>query len=852
MIRTSLFALIIAAPSWAAEVVTITSGEHDGFTRLVLRVDPANGWSLKQDNRAAELTITAPDFTFNEANIFTRIAKTRLLSTSTEDKGSNSSFHMNLACACRVNAYEYLDTYIVIDIFDADGSEEHVSEVAHVAEIRHRTPQLWSSESNEFARAAPSAISSLAPQPPRFFGTIAEEAFPEQAMFTTVLDPEMAHDMTPEVPHPDSGMHEEMVEEIPQSALHSEEHMVTDVVQIDEHLISEDEHMDAHMESADTPSDPHAAPDDHMMVEDENTTPIDDDLAETVAMARTQLLQQLTMAAERGLLEFDGPIPHDTSEDEPEELVQEMVEEHHEPEPTHPLDDRQIRVQSVYDRDAGATEILELLAAHNTCPTEESLDIASWGSGADFSDEIAVARTTMLREFDEPNLSAVTDLIHIYIRYGFGIEAATYLTDYDMIPNHALLVDMAAIVDGNSAKMGGALSRASSCSGAVGLWAIIGAYPAIDAPLGDVASIINAFAEMPVDLRRMAGPRLATAFLARGLAAEASIVSDILERAPGDHGEMHVLSMADIALDHGAVDEAVNLYDDLIDEKTDVSTDALIRLAEITLNEGRHMANDFLVDLGAAADEARGTTKGTELRRLEALWIAELSGGSNALELLSDEIERDHMTANLLEQAAREVLWSMSSDISPDEYVETITEYANFIAEGSDGYDLRVKVGKELLDAGLPNVALEILQLARDPENLDGRLLAARANLQMYRPDVSLTLLADVTEDEAKLMRIEANLGLAYFDEALKDLKALENQELALVDLVWFSGNWKKAAAENPIASEILHNYTGQATDTMFTESVPVNEPSSLLEIQNVLDSSSAASNELAAILDDQ
>lgn len=847
MIRKFLVGLVFVTPVWAAETVAVTSGEHEGFTRLVLRVKPSNDWSLKQGNRSAELIIAASDFTFNDSGIFNRIAKDRVLSTRTVEQNGSSVFRMNLACSCEVKAFEYLDTYIVIDIFDDEDGRDNVTELAHETTTQHRAPQLWTSGRDEFAHAAPSAISSVVPQAPRFFGTTMEDAFSEQTFIAT-LDTDISHDMAPDISTSDYETRENITE---------------DEGPASEHIDADDEPSDVQMATADdhmAPTEPEHDPlvdermtnaDDHLMPKDE-LAPIEEDLAETVAMARSQLLQQLTMAADQGLLDFDGPIPLDTAIDEPEEMEPDLVVEHQDPEPSHPLDDRQLTVQSVYNRDAGAAAVMDLLAAHNTCPTDESLDIASWGSGENYSQEVSALRTVMLREFDEPDMAAVTDLVHLYIRYGFGVEAVTYLTDYDMIPNRDLLADMAAIVDGNSATMEGPISNAMSCDGIAGLWAVVGTYPAVDGPVGDVPSIISAFAEMPIDIRRMLGPRLVMAFLGRELLHEASIVSDILERAPGDHGDPHTLSLADIALDHGSVDEAEGLYQDLVEENTDLSIDALIRLADITLNEGRRMTSEVLNDLGAAADEARGTQKGTELRRLEALWAAELIGGRTALALLTEEISRDSTTEKTLKAAATEVLWGMSLGGSPDYYVETVSEYSHFIAEGAQGYSLRTKVARELLQAGLPNVALEMLQIDKDPDNSDGRLVAARANLQMYRPDIALAVLADVTGDEARLSRVEANLGLAHFDEALTELTEIENQEAATIDPAWFSGNWKQIAAENTAAAEILNNYSSYPAGTAFTETLPVNDPETLREVQEILDNSTAASSELAAVLGDQ
>lgn len=828
MIRVFLAGLIFVAPAWAAEVVSITSGEHEGFARLVLRVDPSNDWSLKQGNHSAELIIQGADFTFNESNVFDRIARNRLLSTNTIIGDDISTFHLNLACTCKVKAYGYQGEYIVLDIFDSETST-NIQEAANAENVQRRAPQLWNNENQAFTHSAPSAISSMVPQAPSFIGTVVENAFPKQVLMPT-LDTGILRDTLLENPKPDQ-MIEEAMQPLEYGMDQSDEEVPHHDESVDEHSIPSEERM-----VADTESGPH----------------VNEDLAETVAMARTQLLQQLTMAAEMGLLDFDGPILATAAEEQPEEMELEPETIHREPEPTHPLDDRQLRVQSVYDRDAGAAEIMEMLAAHNNCPSGEILDIASWGSGDNFSEEVSAARTMMLREFDEPDLSVVSDLVHLYIRYGFGLEAMTYLNDYENLPNIDLLKELATVVDGKSVAMNGLLGAAVSCNGIVGVWALAGTYPDVSEIPGNIVSIANAFEELPIKIRRIFGPRLVLAFLGRGLIEEAAKFSDILERAPGDHGVEHRLSMADVTLEMGGINEAQEAYHSLANRNNSLSVDALIRLAELSLEQGNQMTENVLNDLGAAADEARGSSKGGELRRLEALWIAKLSGGRAALTMLAAEVERDSMNADKLMEASREVLGGMSAARPLDEYVTAIGEYSYLILEGREGYDVRAKVGRELLQSGLPNFAIQILQPSVDSDNIDGMQIAAEAYLDIYQPDLAFALLEGVKTDRARVLRIKASVRSSDFARAIKELNALHNKDLAWVDPGWFSGNWNDAAATDAAALELLNKYIHRPSNFTSESFLVVDDLATLADVQDVLDNSTIASRELAGVINDR
>ncbi len=835
MIRSLIVGLAIVAPSATiAEVVRVTSGEHAGFTRLVFAVNPSVGWSLQSGNQSAKLIFPTETLTFNESAIFTRIARNRLSATRVAAGENATTFQMDLGCNCEVKAYAYLNNYIVVDIFDSDGPVANTSD--EIDENSQRTaPQLWGAQERALAIAPMFSVSSAAPAAPKFYGTTQEDAFPETS-FATVLNGDMEHDLAPMISTSSESATDDM---------HAEEMDLHADANADLH---DDEHLDVHSDNSAV---------EHSMAETDmefshddmsaKAVEIDVELAETVAMARTQLLQQLTMAAEQGLLNFDGPISFDAEEEPVEEVVE--TEEPVEPHPTQfPIDDRQLRVQSVYNRDGTMDEILDMLS-QNTCPDEGLLNIASWGSGEDFSDEMSAARTKMLKEFDEPDLSAVSDLIHVYIRYGFGLEAETYLNDYEQVSDQELLLDLAKITDGRSVSETGPLGMANACDGLAGVMALVGQYPNLDSQSGDVVSIMDAFSILPIDIRRSLGPRLSLAFLGRGLLDEATNVSEIVERAPGEHGDEHALTAADIARDRGDIDTAEDVYESLVHADSAFAVDALIKMAEVTLEQGKPMTREVLADLGAAADIGRGTEKGSELRRLEALWLVELAGAHNALTLLAEEIHRDPLNSAKMEDTIREILLDFSASGNHEVYAKVIDEFSHFAPDGHDGYMLRTKIGAELLTVGLPNMALEILRPDIDTENADGRLIAARANLDMSRPDQTLSLLAAWEGDNVRRLRVEAHLELGDFANALLELDAIEDRELAEIDLAWYQGNWKLAAGTDLAALKILDGYGSDMTMFGDVEFSAETEMTTLADVQNVLDTSNAASDELAAIV---
>ena len=526
-------------------------------------------------------------------------------------------------------------------------------------------------------------------------------------------------------------------------------------------------------------------------------------LQDAVDTARASLLHQLTLAADQGLLDLNEPVP------EPHQVAK--VEYEVVPEKDHekPIEnENQVVIQTVYSRDAKPTAHSEE-SQNRKCPSYGSLDIASWGGGANFSEEISIARKRLIGEFDEPDIAELERLIHTYIRYGFGAEAISYLSDSNLeIKNRRLLLDLAAIVDDLPASFDGPLYEATDCAGLAGLWAMVGTYPNVEGELENAESIIDAFADLPPDVRRLFGPKLVSSLVDRGHDALGRLVVDILERAPGSHGDAYDLTVGNLMETEGREAEAGEEYQALFEDNTIVATDALIELGTIELHQDRPPSTHLLLDLGTAAIVERGTQKGAALRRLESLWMVKSGNEAEAINLLIDEMRIDPMNTEIYQRTAEEIISGISLSVEfENNYAEIVHSYAQYISENESADNLRREIAQNLLQSGLPDYALNILQPSLRRHDLGARLLAAKANLRVYRPKIALKLLEGATSDAARLVRVEALLGIEEFESALSELDQMEFTAVTKVFPHWFKGNWVIAASSNVAAAEIGRRY---------------------------------------------
>ena len=119
----------------------------------------------------------------------------------------------------------------------------------------------------------------------------------------------------------------------------------------------------------------------------------------------------------------------------------------------------------------------------------------------------------------------------------------------------------------------------------------------------------------------------------------------------------------------------------------------------------------------------------------------------------------------------------------------------------------RREIALKLLQSGLPDYALNILQPSLQRHKLGAKLLAAKANVRANRPETALKLLEGATSDAARLVRVGALLGIEEFESALSELDQMEFNSVTTISPHWFKGDWAIAASSNVAAAEIARRY---------------------------------------------
>lgn len=113
-----VFASCLFGTAAAAETVTVRSGEHDGFTRLVLQLPAEAAWSLERSPSGYLLRTEGADITYDISKAFDYIGRDRIRNLTADVA---RGLLIDLTCACHAITSEAPAGLLVIDI--RDGSE---------------------------------------------------------------------------------------------------------------------------------------------------------------------------------------------------------------------------------------------------------------------------------------------------------------------------------------------------------------------------------------------------------------------------------------------------------------------------------------------------------------------------------------------------------------------------------------------------------------------------------------------------------------------------------------------------------------------------------------------------------
>lgn len=108
-----VFLLISTYPLFS-QPITARSGEHRGFSRIVVYLEPSQAWEGVRLGDELIITIPGNDEGFSTGSVFERIARDRI----SRIESSKSQLRIFLACDCSSEFYHRDDGLLVVDVID--------------------------------------------------------------------------------------------------------------------------------------------------------------------------------------------------------------------------------------------------------------------------------------------------------------------------------------------------------------------------------------------------------------------------------------------------------------------------------------------------------------------------------------------------------------------------------------------------------------------------------------------------------------------------------------------------------------------------------------------------------------
>ncbi len=734
MIRfLALLVLLLIPDLGRAQTVSIRSGEHADFSRLVLNFEERLDWKFGRVEGGYELRVDQSDLSFDISRVFDLIPRTRI--EAVEDRGDGRLF-IRSSCACHGDAFDLRQSEVVLDVKDGPP--------LHAANPFNKTLPKWVGSVSSDRPAKPDT--DTPPAPLAVSHTIAPPSFIARDGLPTGFAPPFSD--LPAVPGP----------EVPAlTAPPFAGVTVTDVIPPPSDRVSEAEEA----------------------------------LLRQIGRAAAQgLLDADLTATEDAVQTALHPIPADEPEASPTEEVPTP------PPPAAADPYSHMHVETVMDRDLGhsmGSEAPRTREGHKCLPPAH-FDLSSWGSPPKNGADMSLHRAALLGEFDAAKSEHVLGLAQHYIYLTFGAEAVAVARRFEAdLTRPDLLIMMGQIMDHGASQFPAAIVDQLDCAGPVALWAAL-AQPELPAGAEiDEPAIIQAFSELPLHLRRHLGPGLADKFLELGDTTTASALRDSIARAPGSHGASFDLMEAQLDLSHGAYDRASEALGDIVREDGPIAPQALLELVQARLQAGLEIDRTTLELATAMAYEQRGTELGSQLLGAAISADAAMGMFDDAF-LLWDEAAATLGTESPAVVALHVELLKKVTDLAEDKdflrHIVPDTKQVQMMPR-----DLRQAIAARLLDLGFVAAARDALSNPRDIPGPEDRLLFARVALLEGKPGVAMGYLAGLETDEAIRLKAQAYTALADHKAAAQNWTRVE-EEQASWQASWLAGDWERLQAD--------------------------------------------------------
>lgn len=725
-----------------AEVLKVRSGEHPGFSRLVIDLPQGTGWALGRTADGYDLRLDAFYDTLDTAEIFTRIPRTRLREVVPAVAGPGLS--LTVEPDVHIRAAQAEGGRLVLDIADGAAAEDSAFEnplpalppdgiigaTGEPPAPRRRSGDLATLTFRPTLNADASlpiywrnrqAAPALSPdERPRGGAAMAEPAPPQPPAPLLVIAPPVPQ--PPPLPGPEVlSVEEELRRQVSRAAAQGLAERPAGAV------------TEPASGAAATPAEPQSPPD-----------------------ARI------------------GPAPED--------------------------DPIAFHAETSMDRDGRHNPNARAVTGEGgACLTDEDLALRDWATDEAPAAQITAARSGLVGEFDRPDSAAVRRLARLYLHFGMGAEAAQTIAAFNLsAEDTGLALDLARMMDGLPTAMESPLPTMSDCDTAAALWAVLAAPSDLPLHKVNLPAVLRSFSGLPPHLRQHLGRRLSDRLIAMGAAGGAKAVRNAIARRAGEDSRELGLIDAELASHDGQAERLLDDLDRLAAGNDAISVHALVLGTRTLLARHEPVTADRIEALAALAFEHRRDATGITLAELEI--AARAAGGqfADAFRRLAEEGKaRPEWPAG----ASRDGLFAALARQEDDALFLT-TYFAHRAQADEIGAEARIALANRLITLGFADDVRMLLQDNPAAETPEARSLLARAELALGNPAAALDLSEGSDRAGEDTLRADALAATGDHLGAARAYAAAGAPDAAAI-AAWNAGDLVLAASLSPERAEM-------------------------------------------------
>ncbi len=690
MCRPLLVALLISMAlvvHASAETVRVRTGDHAGFTRIVLEFSSRPTWTAGRTREGYAIRF-APEsgVNFDLKSAFTLIDRDRISDLRSEPEGGSLS--IDLACDCVAEFSDYGTSTIVIDISIGPPLDKHRFE-----------PYLDQSES-----------------PQQGFRDVEDSGSPNLMLTSNSFEP----------PLPPVALSIDMMSKAELSTDWPLIRQTKAPKRIAHPPSRENETANGH-ERTQIVADffPTMSP---------KLSLINEFQAIQTSPVVSLLATEFSRAVAQGLISADPVADADSS------LSENNVEK------LPSVFNQRANLSVVTSMDRDSVRQRETLAPTNsgrTCIPNSAIDLASWGDPKDRS-VLGTLRRKATAEDGSVTQSGRLALARYYIALGFGSEAEALAEELEDDDYRAFLTAIAHVIDrgeSNSEVLAGQLG----CAGDIALWgALAQPFTAADMPSSNLA-ILKAFSALPLHLRSHLGPLLSERLRSAGQEIDALTALNAVTRGGGS-SPIHDLTEARLGLSGTTAPSARRSLVSL-SEGTDVTAaEALLELLRDAERRAVSPEPEWVDDAPSLIRATRGTTISEDLR--VAMLIGQIALGRFDATRIALVEPGPGVTEDIRSGLAHDALVAATIAADAPTFLRTEIGMSQFAGKGQFDPETRFAIAERLWKVGLYERARVYLPAV---PNTDGeRMIAARVLGATNETDLALSILAGSDEPDLR------------------------------------------------------------------------------------------------------